>query len=187
VRDSYAGTSHTRLSRKHRRAARPAMSGMTPATFEGLEGRTLMSVTPAGPEFQVNGYTPGNQLYPSVAADADGDFVVAWESNGQDGDGYGVYFQRYNAAGAPLGGPTRAAETTYGQQFGASVGMDDAGNFVVAWGTQDQDGSGYGVFARRFDSAGIPMGNEFQVNQYTDNNQWAPSVAVDPDGDFVIA
>ena len=33
----------------------------------------------AGSEFQVNAYTTGYQIVPSVAADR-GDFVVAWES-----------------------------------------------------------------------------------------------------------
>jgi hypothetical protein len=177
----------TKLSRKRRHLVVAAESSATRSTFEGLESRTMMSVAPTGPEFQVNGYTPANQLYPSVTADADGDFTVAWESEGQDGSGYGVYFQRYNAGGAPLGGPVRAADTTFGNQFGASVGMDDAGNLVVAWASEFQDGSGYGIFARRFDSAGNALGNEFQVNTVTADDQTDPSVAVDPDGDFVIA
>ncbi len=41
---------------------------------------------PTGPEFQVNTYETGNQWYPSVGLDADGDFVVAWEDYTQDGD-----------------------------------------------------------------------------------------------------
>ena len=32
-----------------------------------------------------------------MAMDADGDFVVAWASDGQDGDGRGIYAPRYNA------------------------------------------------------------------------------------------
>jgi hypothetical protein len=156
--------------------------------MEGLESRTLFAIAPAGPEFQVNAYEPGNQIYPAVASDADGNFVVAWESQDQDSPGgYGIYAQRYNAAGAPLAGPIQVNTTTFGQQFGASVGMDDSGNFVVAWASQDQDGSGYGIFAQRFDSGGNRLGGEFQVNTYTDNNQWAPSVAMDSDGDFVVA
>jgi hypothetical protein len=156
--------------------------------MEVLESRTLFAIAPAGPEFQVNGYEPGNQIYPAVASDSDGNFVVAWESQDQDSPGgYGIYAQRYDAAGAPLAGPIQVNTTTFGQQFGASVGMDDAGNFVVAWASQDQDGSGYGIFAQRFDSGGNRLGGEFQVNTYTDNTQWAPSVAVDSDGDFVVA
>ena len=39
--------------------------------------------------------------------DANGDFVVAWDSFGQDGSANGVYGQRYNAAGAAQGSEFR--------------------------------------------------------------------------------
>ena len=50
-----------------------------------------------GNEFQVNTYTPNNQLFPAVAADSDGNFVVAWQSEGQDGSSNGVFAQRFAA------------------------------------------------------------------------------------------
>ena len=40
---------------------------------------------PAGGEFQVNTYTVFDQDLPSLSADADGDFVVVWRSNGSSG------------------------------------------------------------------------------------------------------
>ena len=159
------------------------------AALEPLEARALLSVVPTGPEFQVNSYTPDDQEFPAVAVNADGDAVVVWESHGQDGDGFGIYGQRYNAAGVPLGGEFRANNTTIEQQYGPSVGMDSAGNFVVAWSSYNQEGdrSGYGVFAQRFAADGSRIGGEFLVNTVTLNNQIEPSVAVDADGDFVIA
>ena len=36
--------------------------------------------------------------------DAQGDFVITWQSNNQDGSGYGIYAQAYNAAGQVVGG-----------------------------------------------------------------------------------
>jgi hypothetical protein len=45
------------------------------------------------------GYTTGNQVNPAVAMDADGDFVITWQSEGQDGSLNGIYAQRYTAAG----------------------------------------------------------------------------------------
>ena len=44
--------------------------------------------------------------------DAEGDFVVTWTSNGQDGGNCGVYAQRYNAAGARREVKFRANLTT---------------------------------------------------------------------------
>jgi hypothetical protein len=36
--------------------------------------------------------------------DADGDFMVTWASQNQDGTGYGMFAQRYHAAGGTAGG-----------------------------------------------------------------------------------
>jgi hypothetical protein len=44
----------------------------------------------------VNTYTTSRQARPAVASDAPGNFVVAWESNTQDGSNYGVFGQRYS-------------------------------------------------------------------------------------------
>jgi hypothetical protein len=138
-------------------------------------------------EFLVNETTAGNQYILAVAADADGDFVIAWESAGQDGDGYGVYARRYDAAGTPVGGEFRVNQTTAGSQAGAAVGVDADGDFVIAWSSDGQDGGGYGVYARRYDAAGTALTGEFLVNETTAGSQAAPAVGVDADGDFVIA
>jgi hypothetical protein len=39
---------------------------------------------------QLNTYTAGHQRYPDVALTPDGDFAAVWESEGQDGSGYGI-------------------------------------------------------------------------------------------------
>ena len=65
--------------------------------------------------------------------------------------------------------------------------MDADGDFVVAWQSAGQDGCSYGVYAQRFNAAGVAQGSEFQVNTYTTDNQAASSVAMDADGDFVVA
>jgi hypothetical protein len=44
----------------------------------------------------VNTFSVDAQVSPSVAADAPGNFVVIWDSNLQDGSGYGVFGQRYS-------------------------------------------------------------------------------------------
>ena len=58
---------------------------------------------PLGPEFRVNTYTTNTQGFPSVAADASGNFVVVWSSYTQDGSTDGVFGQRYASSGALLG------------------------------------------------------------------------------------
>src|SRR5688572_27029592 len=88
---------------------------------------------------------------------------------------------------APLGPESRANTTTEGDQSMAAVASDDDGDFVVAWASRGQDGSGLGVYAQRYAATGTPLGGEFLVNTTTAGDQYAPSVAMDADGDFVIA
>ena len=61
--------------------------------------------TALGSEFLINTYTAQNQIHPAVAMDADGDFVIAWASSGQDGSHGGVYAKRFNAQGQELAPP----------------------------------------------------------------------------------
>jgi hypothetical protein len=142
---------------------------------------------PQGSEFRVNTYTTGNQFYPSVAADSSDNFVVTWSSLGQDGSGYGIYGQRYDSAGSPLGPEFRVNTTTTGSQSVSAAATDPAGNFVVVWASQAQDGSDYGIFGQRYASSGALLGPEFGVNSYTPGKQFIPAVAADATGNFVVA
>jgi hypothetical protein len=71
----------------------------------------------------VNTATADAQRNPAVAADADGDFVVAWTNFGRDASGRidtGVYAQRYTAAGAAAGGEFLVNFFTTGNQLAPS-------------------------------------------------------------------
>jgi hypothetical protein len=142
---------------------------------------------PLGGEFRANTTTTGLQADPTVAMDANGDFVVAWEGWDQDGSGLGVFAQRYSAAGEPRGQEFLVNDYTANTQSDPVVAMDADGDFVVAWRSFGQDDSDFGVFARRFDAAGNPVGGEFRVNTITQGNQSYVSVAMDAGGDFVVA
>jgi hypothetical protein len=144
------------------------------------------SGAPQGAEFRVNSHTTLSQTFPNVAADAAGNFVVVWQSYGQDGSNLGVFGQRYDAAGAPQGGEFQVNAFTIAYQALPAVASDASGSFVVVWNSYGQDGSGRGVFARRYDAAGTPQGTEFQVNSYTTSNQYRPRVGRDTAGGFVV-
>jgi hypothetical protein len=153
----------------------------------GLAVSWVDAQVPAGGEFRVNTYTTNYQSGPSIAADAAGNFVVAWESPDQDGSGWGVFAQRYDAAGQPRGGEFQVNTYTTNFQLNPSVASDPAGNFVVAWESDGLDGIAWGVFAQRYDAAGQPRGSEFQVNTHTTSWHVRPSVASDATGNFVVA
>jgi hypothetical protein len=66
-----------------------------------------------------------------------------------------------------------------------SIIADQQGNFVISW-LNDYFGDER-VLARRFNSLGTPLGQEFQVNSYsTASLVYAPTIAGRPDGDFVV-
>ena len=142
---------------------------------------------PVGAEFQVNTYTNNTQTNPSIAMDPSGNFVIAWQSWYQDGGGDGIFAQRYDSTGNPVGAEFQVNTYTTSTQYLHSVGMDPFGNFVIVWTSRHQDGDGDGIFAQRYDSTGNPVGAEFQVNTYTTGDQTRPSIATGPFGNFVIA
>jgi len=147
-------------------------------------GRPLDAV-----EFQINTYTTSYQLFPEVAVSGSGDFVVVWQSYGQDGSGEGIFGRRFASSGAPLDAEEFQINTiTANAQRAAAVDTIDSGGFVVAWQSYDEPGQNFEIFARRYDSAGSPLdAQEFQVNTYTTGSQTVPSVAAWDDGEFVVA
>jgi hypothetical protein len=140
-----------------------------------------------GSEFQVNVRSQNNQRYPRIAADSAGNFVIVWQSQSQDGDGYGIFARQFDSTGLALGPDLQINEFTTGHQRRPDVACDGAGNFIVAWHSQNQDGDISGVFARRFDSAGVALGPEFLANTFTPLRQEFAAVGAGSLGDFVIA
>jgi len=146
---------------------------------------------PAGSEFQVNTYWTAHQFHQNVTMDPSGAFIVVWDSGffsfgyTQDGSGSGVYGQRFDGTGAPVGTEFQVNTYTTGYQSFPSVAMlDGSGDFVVSWQSY-QDGSSYGIFAQRFDGSGAKDGSEFQVNTSTFFAQRGPHVASDGSSTFV--
>jgi hypothetical protein len=137
-----------------------------------------------GGEFQVNTTVANDQIYSQVAMDATGDFVIVWESAGQDGSGRGIYGQRYNSAGVAQGGEFLINTTTAGDQTRASVSMNANGDFGVTWTSADS--SGTGIYARAFNSAGAPIWAESRINTTTAGDQDYSSLTVSPNGEAIV-
>jgi len=138
-------------------------------------------------EQQVNTTTANDQGRPSVTGLPDGGgWLVTWESVGQDGDGYGIYQQRYHLDGWPNGSERRINTTTAGDQFNASVTTLNDGGWVVTWQSLAQDGSSFGVYQQRYDKYSAPIGSEQQVNTITTGMQYNPSVTALADGGWIV-
>ena len=138
------------------------------------------------PEFQANAYTEGNQNFAALDVSRDGDFVVVWTSAAQDGSLGGIFARRFNSLGVAQGSEIPINSTTTGNQFNPDVALTDINGFVVVWSGNGQDGSGYGIFARRFDDVGNGLGFEFQVNQYTTSDQFGPAIALGGNATYLV-
>ncbi|MEL7061341.1 MAG: hypothetical protein AAGN46_15060 [Acidobacteriota bacterium] len=173
---------------------RSAASAGTDTSADSVQGqRFAADGSPLGAQIQLNTYTTGVQTSPVVGVDADGDFVVAWTSSGSDGsdsDAYSVQAQRFASTGSTQGPQVQVNTFTTSLQFDPSVDVDADGDFVVVWnsfGSAGSDTSGSSIQGQRFASDGSPVESEFQINSYTTGFQDSPIVAVDSDGDFVVA
>jgi hypothetical protein len=140
-----------------------------------------------GGPFQVNTYTLSYQVRPIAAMDRErDDFTVVWTSEYQDGSFDGIFGQRYDATGAPLGSEFRVNTYTTNTQFVPAIAMDRQRRFVVVWQSSTQDGAAEGIFGQRYDAAGVRLGGEFQINTYTTSDQYGPAIAMEAGGSFVV-
>ncbi|WP_323785510.1 hypothetical protein [Thalassovita sp.] len=140
--------------------------------------------SPIAGEFQVNTTNYGNQDRPAVTALADGGFLVAWSSHGQDGDGWGVYGQRYSSDGEAIGAEFVINTTTAGDQQDSAVTSLRDGRVLVTWTTSVQDGDATDVVGQLFDVISIDPENSPVVGEVVINGtlREGETVSVDASG-----
>lgn len=132
-----------------------------------------------GQEFRV--FTSMGLMFSSVAGDSQCGFTVAWSGEPSGG----AHLRRYDAAGQALTGVVQVNQA--GDATGAYISYAADDTFVVVWTDQTgRDGDRGGVYARRFAADGSPLGNDFLVNTFTTEDQFASGVSHAPDGSFVI-
>ncbi|MDC0431558.1 hypothetical protein OAL97_03495, partial [Paracoccaceae bacterium] len=174
-------------------AAGPTIAGGNQTTTTGnvisldLNTPTEFTPTKAGAEFQVNTYTSGAQGDPAITNLANGGFVITWTNqSSQDGSGYGVFGQMYDASGNTVGAEFQVnTHTSNNQRHPDISGLSDGG-FVVTWHSRHQDGDDQGIFGQKFDASGNKAGSEFQVNTHTTSFQQYSAVTSLTDGGFVV-
>ena len=103
--------------------------------------------TKIGSEMQVNVYTTYSQYSPAVAYNGL-DYLIVWQSFGQDGDRNGVYGQFIDNAGVKIGSEFLINTYTADSQQEPSVTVLGSG-FLVSWGSALQDNDGFGVFSKK--------------------------------------
>jgi hypothetical protein len=138
------------------------------------------------PEFTINEHRPSDQRHPQVASAADGSFVVAWETYGQDGSNLGVFGRRYDAGGSPRGPEFQVNAYLTGVQWQPAVSSDASGNAVVVWA----DIGRARISGQRYGADGTTLGGEFLAGSAAGFSYFLsiadPAVAHDAAGNFVV-
>ena len=150
-------------------------------------------------EFQVNSFTAGGQGNANVAMDQEGNFVVVWQSFGQDGSRTGIFAKRYDSQGRELPPPTASQGKGVGNEFQVngeirgsqgqpSVVMGSDGAFFAAWSGRvfpRNQGGLRAILAQRYDPSGARLGREFVVSRGP--RVWAIAMAAGLDGSFLLS
>jgi hypothetical protein len=158
-------------------------SQQSPDTGLGVFARMFQADgTPKTGEFRVNHQWIDNQRFGEAVITPSGGFAVTWFDQRQKRN---VFLRIYDNAGSPLTGEIKVTQTdgTTNRVPGLAIGGD--GNLMVVWNSPE-DGDSSGVFARRFDTTGNPLGDVFQVNQQTAGNQTHPAIAARPSGGYLV-
>jgi hypothetical protein len=156
---------------------------------EGVYGQLFNNATSKriGTEFRVNTYTIGDQWFQNMATFANSNFVVAWESDGQDGSLGGIYGQLFNATDGVVGTEFQINTYTMNNQAFPNTATFTSNNFIVVWHSfPGQDGSGSGVYGQLFNPISMKIGAEFQVNTYSIGDQGEACAATFTNNNFVV-
>ena len=99
-----------------------------------------------------------------VQASAQGTSVVAWNGTDPTTGVPGIYFQRFNPHGKPVGRQRRVGHRAELHRRLVKLDVDPPGNFRLRWESYGADGSYQGIFEQKYQSDGSDDGGETAVN-----------------------
>ena len=137
---------------------------------------------------KVNEYQDSWQVRPSVCA-ADDTYAATWSSFGQDGSQNGVYAKIFESSNPffSITTETRMNQEISQSQQDSSICAFSNDYYAVAWESENQDTSGYGIYARVFKAqSGSLVTSEFRVNPNITNEQRNPSICGLSDTEFAV-
>jgi hypothetical protein len=98
-----------------------------------------------GNEIHADSFSSGTQSKPAISALDNGNFVVTWQSAGQESSGTGIYAQLFASSGAKVGSELHVNTYTTNNQYLPTITSLESnpyydGGFVVAWNSTGQEG-----------------------------------------------
>lgn len=151
-------------------------------TDEG-EGSTLGQVynadgTPRGETFTLI----DERATPELITLENGDVILFWaDETGLDGDAGGIFGQRLEDDGTPIGDPFQINDDGIGDQRNVEVVALAGGGYVVSWIGPDPDATTEATFAQVFDADDAPVSAEFILSNHS-----SADIAALADGGFIV-
>lgn len=138
--------------------------------------------------------TDSTQQNCAISMDTLGRYVVVWESEHEDGDGFGIYAKIYNADHSVRVSDfqinTNSDADVNDQRF-PDVAMNADGTWCVTWQSQEDEGwstswmewrdQGWDIYRRIYDIDGSAVNSQSRVNSSTAGNQMHPAIAAGDD------
>jgi VCBS repeat-containing protein len=132
----------------------------------------------------------GLSITPPPGSDADFTLTVTATSTELGNGDTALVADGFSVAVAPAHGSSFQINTyTAGHQLPVSDGITATlvdGTIVVVWESENQDGSGLGVFGQRISVDGNKIGGEFQINAFSSGDQRGARVTALDDGGFLV-
>lgn len=122
----------------------------------------------------------GLPINPSVAAFPNGEFALVWQELGKDGDGDGIVLKRFTGEGDAIEPEVIVNSTTTDAQEHPTILAGPGNRLFAVWESEEQDGSGTGLYGQLFDDGGGRIGGEFRINQQTVDSQETPRLTPVP-------
>lgn len=140
-----------------------------------------------GAPFAIHEETAGSQVWPALAAGADGELLAAWMGPDGGGDGleYRIFGQKLAADGSRIGAPL-ALSSGGGRAHGAPTLAALGDGYALVWTLWRQHFVG-GIFGVALDGDGNPHGDAARLSQGTVRFQWELALTTDPAGRVLVA
>jgi hypothetical protein len=137
-------------------------------------------------EVQVNYYWDDDQEEPTLCKLTEDSFIIAWDSNGQDGNESGVFATIINASTfTNITAEFQINYNTTGHQ--TSPSMCKLSEDIIAFAYTNPDESERGVSARLFNiTTRLNITEEFRVNNETYDTQTVPTICALRNDTFVV-
>jgi hypothetical protein len=168
----------------------------------GIGASLLNASFNAGGRVRVDKVVTGRHIKPQVQLLANDNTIFVWQGNVVAGGIPYIYarFAKNSAKDATTYGTNfytsdiQVNTYTTDQQVDPAVAALPDGSAIITWASYGEDGSMWGVYARRLTARGTAVKadnngsvKQFLVTQYTSYNQRNPSVATLSNGNYVIA